>query len=161
MKKETCGSIVVSYQVVMLLPKVIKDLINKYVLAIQHPNVQLLENARNKIWNELIGFSTSSSFHTLVHKKQISFYPTIDNGHGSHVMVPGSQIIVPYCGWCGSMIIVNFSWYKQPKLPRVKIRCTCTGEEYLHLPWNIQQLRDLYGDGEEVNTVNACSNYIN
>ena len=56
---------------------------------------------------------------------------------------------------------VNFSWYTQPKLPRVKIRCTCTGEEYLHLPLNIQQLRDMYGDGEEVNTVYACSNYIN
>ena len=147
-----------------MLPVVIKDLIYKYVLAIQHPNVQILENARNKIWNDYITRNkiwNPSSIHVLLHKKQISFYPTIDNGHGSHVMVPGSQIIAPYCGWCGSMIIVNFSWYKQPKLPRVKIRCTCTGEEYLHLPLNIQQLRDLYGDGEEVNTVYACSNYIN
>ena len=124
-KIETCGSIVVSYQVVMLLPKVIKDLINKYVLAIQHPLVQILENARNKIWNELISVSTPSSIPVLLDKKQISFYPAINNGNGSHVMVPGSQIIAPYCSLCGSMIIVNFSWYTQPKLPRVKIRCTC------------------------------------
>ena len=143
-----------------MLPVVIKDLIYKYVLAIQHPNVQILENARNKIWNELIGVSHASIIPVLLHKKQISFYPTIDNGHGSHVMVPGSQIIVPYCGWCGSLMILDVPWDK-PKLPRVKIRCTCTGDEHLHLPWNIQQLRDLYGDGEEVNTVYACSNYIN
>ena len=117
----------------MYIPNEIKDLIHKFVLAMEHPVVKGLKDEHRKYWADWYDkFGAYDDEMMLVHlryRKTISFYYGLDgrdlgSNYGYHVNLPKSKVTGPYCHQCGSPIEVEDA-YSYSRLLKHNL-CSCT-----------------------------------
>ena len=115
----------------MYIPNDIKNLIHKYVLAIEHPVVKGLKDVRQKYWDTKMRECELPCIRThLEWMKNISFYHGMDTAGGYQVNLPDSDVIGPYCEMCGSLTFVQTFWPQCRYIPQNKL-CKCN---YVQLP---------------------------
>ena len=117
----------------MYIPNEIKDLIHKYVLAIEHPVVKGLKDVRQKYWTDFYDKYLFYDKGHLRYRKTISFYYGSDARCGYQVNIPGSKVTGPYCYQCGSIIEVEdtYSRYEISYLLEHKL-CRCDYRKKSH-----------------------------
>ena len=124
----------------MNIPNEIKDLIHKYVLAIEHPVVKGLKDEHRKYWTEFAmergdGKTYSDLIKNSDNIYSYSFYFGVDTAGGYQVCIPGSSVIGPYCYRCGDLSEVFKNWPQISYIPLNKL-CTCDYNiiHWAHLP---------------------------